>query len=229
MKKRDSIVVAIDGPAGSGKSTIARLAAKRLGFKYLDTGAMYRAVALLALRRRLDMNDGESLARLARDMDIDLIDRQDELEILLNGENVSAEIRKPDVDRWVSLVSSHAEVREILVALQRRMSRGVDTVCEGRDIGTVVFPDASVKFFITATPEERATRRKKQLGRTAKEISEREIELEIERRDMEDSSRPISPLSKASDAITMDTTQLTVEEEVTQVVEAVRRATARAS
>jgi len=229
MEKGNGIVVAIDGPAGSGKSTIARLAAKRLGLKYLDTGAMYRALTLLALREEMDLTDGKGLAGLARRTDFGFENSDEEVKILLNGEDVSREVRGPAVDRWVSLVSSHQEVREHLVDLQREMGRSGGIVCEGRDIGTVVFPDAKVKFYIIATPQERAIRRKMQLGGVAEEMTSEEIEREMERRDREDSSREVSPLSKAPDAITIDTTHLSIEEEVTQVVEAVRRATARAS
>jgi cytidylate kinase len=229
MRKGKSIVVAIDGPAGSGKSTIARLAARRLGFQYLDTGAMYRVVTLFALRRGADPADGESLAELARELDFRFENSDNGLKVFVNGEDVSSEIRGPDVDRWVSLVSSHREVRGYLVGLQREMGRSGGIVCEGRDIGTVVFPQAPVKFYVTATPEVRAGRRKDQLGRVAEKISAEEIKSEMERRDGADSSRELSPLSRAPDAIVIDTTQLTIEEEVTQVVEAVRRATARAS
>lgn len=229
MKKRDGIVVAVDGPSGSGKSTIARLAARRLGFKYLDTGAMYRAVTLLALRNRLDMKDSEKLTQVARSMAFEFKDTGKEVRTLVNGEDVTDELRAPEVDRWVSLVSSHRQVREHLVQLQRIIGRDGELVCEGRDIGTVVFPDAQVKFFVTADPGERADRRKRQLGPAAEGITISEIEKEMERRDSDDSSREISPLRKAEDAVLIDTTKLTVEEEVNQVVEAVRRATARAS
>jgi cytidylate kinase len=229
MKDCNGIVVAIDGPAGSGKSTIARLAAKRLGFKYLDTGAMYRAVTLLALRRNVNLEDGRSLAEAARSMEFELNDPDEGLRLLIDGEDISLEIRGPDVDKWVSLVSSHREVREYLVGLQREMGRSGGVVCEGRDIGTVVFPEAPVKFFVTAAPDVRAGRRKRQLGRAAEDMSEDDIEREMDRRDKQDSSRDLSPLSRASDAMLLDTTQLTIEEEVKQVVETVRRLTARTS
>ena len=229
MKRHDGIVVAVDGPAGSGKSTIARLAAKRLGFAYLDTGAMYRALTLLALREGIDLSDGKTLAGLARRTDFRFDDSDEGVRVLVNGEDVSSDVRSSAVDRWVSLVSSHQGVREHLVGLQREMAGSGGVVCEGRDIGTVVFPDADVKFYVVATPEERAVRRKKQLSGVGESLTSEEIEREIERRDREDSSRDVSPLSKAPDAITIDTTHLSVEEEVTQVVEAVRRAIARAS
>ncbi len=229
MKKWRGIVVAIDGPSGSGKSTVARLAARRLGFGYLETGAMYRAVTLLALRKNLDMNESRRLTGLARSLKFEFRDTGERMMILVNGEDVTEQIRLPEVDRWVSLVSSHKELREHLVGLQRGMCKEGGVVCEGRDIGTVVVPDARVKFFLTASPKERAGRRKKQLGNMVKDMPTSQIEEEIRRRDREDSSREVSPLRKAEDAILMDTTDLTIEEEVNQVVEAVRKATACAS
>ena len=229
MIKGCGIVVAIDGPSGSGKSTVARLAARRLGFVFVDTGAMYRAVTLLALRNNLDMNEGGNLAELARSLKFEFKDTGGLMKTLVNREDVTEEIRTPEVDRWVSLVSSHKDVRTHLVSLQRRMCKEGGVVCEGRDIGTVVVPGAKVKFFLTASPEKRARRRKRQLGKAGKEMSNARMEEEMERRDREDSSREVSPLRKAEDAILMDTTDLTVEEEVNQVVEAVRKATACAS
>jgi cytidylate kinase len=223
------IVVAIDGPSGSGKSTIARLAAKKLGYKYLDTGAMYRAVALAALEKKVDLEDGKKLGGLARSLVFTSEEIGDVQRFCVNGEDVSEKIRTPEIDRWVSLVASHREVREHLVRLQREMGKEGHLVCEGRDIGTVVFPDSPVKFFVTASSGERALRRKRQLGRVAEDLTQEEIKKEIERRDGEDSSRDASPLVKASDAVVLDTTELTIEEEVNGVVEAVRRATARAS
>lgn len=229
MKKGCGIVVAIDGPSGAGKSTVARLAAERLGFVYLDTGAMYRTLTLLALRKSLDMSEGERLAELARSLKFEFEDSGGRTKILANGEDVTRQIRLPEVDRWVSLVSSHKEVRDHLVGLQRRMCEEGGVVCEGRDIGTVVVPDAKVKFFLTASSDERSRRRKRQLGNIGKDMSVSGIKEEMERRDKEDSSREVSPLRRAEDAILMDTTDLTIEEEVNQIVEAVRKATACAS
>ena len=223
------IVVAIDGPSGSGKSTVARLAARRLGFVYLDTGAMYRAVTLLALRENVDVSEARNVAEIARSLKFEFRDTGEVMRTLVNGEDVTEQIRLPEVDRWVSLVSSHKEVREHLVNIQRRTCKEGGVVCEGRDIGTVVVPDAKVKFFLTASPKERTRRRRGQFGKVGKEMSTSMIEREIERRDREDSSREVSPLKKAKDAIFMDTTDLTIEEEVNQVVEAVRKATACAS
>jgi len=223
------IVVAIDGPSGSGKSTVARLAARRLGFVYLDTGAMYRAVTLLALRENVDVSEARNVAEIARSLKFEFRDTGEVMRTLVNGEDVTEQIRLPEVDRWVSLVSSHKEVREHLVNIQRRTCKKGGVVCEGRDIGTVVVPDAKVKFFLTASPKERTRRRRGQFGKVGKEMSTSMIEREIERRDREDSSREVSPLKKAKDAIFMDTTDLTIEEEVNQVVEAVRKATACAS
>ncbi len=223
------IVVAIDGPSGSGKSTIARLAAKKLGYRYLDTGAMYRAVALVALEKKVDLRDGKRLGELARSLVLGFGESGGVPRTYVDGEDVTERIRTPEIDRCVSLVASHREVREHLVSLQREIGVKGRLVCEGRDIGTVVFPDSPAKFFVTASSGERALRRKRQLGSVADGITKEEIEREIERRDGEDSSRDASPLLKASDAVVLDTTELTIEEEVNRVVEAVRSATARAS
>jgi cytidylate kinase len=203
-------LVAIDGPAGSGKSTIARAVAARLELQYLDTGAMYRSVAFAALRDGVDPTDGDALATLAKGLDIQIDDR-----VLVDGEDATTEIRGPAVTAIVSAVSAHPEVRAELVRRQRAWAERRDGgVVEGRDIGTVVFPDADVKVFLTASEEERARRR--QRDDDAPDV--RAVAADLARRDVLDSTRTVSPLRPANDAAVIDTTARTVEDVVDEVV-----------
>jgi cytidylate kinase len=203
-------VVAIDGPAGSGKSTVARAVAKRLGVAYLDTGAMYRSVAFAALRDGVDPADGEALAKLAGNLDIRLGDR-----VLVDGTDATADIRGPDVTAVVSTVSAHPAVRADMVRRQRQWAaEHGGGVAEGRDIGTVVFPDADAKVFLTASEEERARRR--QRDDRAPDVNA--VAADLARRDALDSSRATSPLRPADDAVVIDTTGRTVDDVVDQVV-----------
>jgi len=203
-------LLAIDGPAGSGKSTVARAVAARLGLRYLDTGAMYRSVAFAALRDSIDPGDGPSLARLAKGLKIEVAER-----VLVDGVDASAAIRGPAVTAAVSAVSAHPEVREELVRRQRAWAEEQGGgVVEGRDIGTVVFPDADVKVFLTASEEERARRRQK--DEDAPDV--RTVAADLARRDDLDSSRTVSPLRPADDAVVIDTTAHTVDDVVNEVV-----------
>ncbi len=201
------MVVAIDGPAGAGKSSVARAVATELGFTYLDSGAMYRAVALTALR------SGDEPADVADKAKIDL----SEDSLLLNGEDVSSEIRTPEVSEAASQAASNPVVREAMVAQQRRMLSHGDWVAEGRDIGTVVAPEAEVKVFLTADPQKRAERRAAELGADASVVlAEQQI------RDQRDSTREISPLAPAPGATVIDTTDLSLDQVVAAVVALVR-------
>ncbi len=205
-----AVVVAIDGPAGAGKSTVAARVADRLGLDRLDTGAMYRAVALAALRRGVDPSDAASLARLVRETEIDVGER-----VVVDGYDATAEIRGPAVTSVVSVVSAHPEVREEMVRRQREWVRGHrGGVVEGRDIGSVVFPDADVKVYLTASEEERARRRAAQ----AEAADHGEVASDMARRDRHDSTRSASPLAVAEGAVLIDTTGLSVEEVVETVV-----------
>jgi len=204
-------VIAIDGPAGSGKSTLARLLATRLGFAHLDTGAMYRAVAYLALRDGVALDDGATLARLAHDARIFFTAQG---RIVAADQDVSDEIRRPPVSAAVSEVSAHAEVRDVLLDEQRRIGAGSDVVIEGRDIGTVVFPDAPVKLFLTATPAVRAERRRKELIGKGEHVGADDTLRAIVARDAYDSGRAVAPLRRADDAVELDTSSLTIEEVV---------------
>jgi cytidylate kinase len=203
-------VIAIDGPAGSGKSTVARAVAIRLDMDYLDTGAMYRAVAFTAIRRGVDPEDAEHVAKLAVDLDLDVTDR-----VLVDGVDATIEIRGPEVSRAVSVVAANSEVRRELVRRQQEWGRAHGGgVVEGRDIGTVVFPDAPVKVYLTASDEERATRRSQELL----DMNFDEVSADIARRDHIDANRLISPLTIASDAVVLDTTASSVDEVVELVL-----------
>ena len=203
-------LVAIDGPAGSGKSTVARTVAGRLGAAYLDTGAMYRSVALAALERDVDPTDGEALAKLAGALDIEVGER-----VLVDGVDATTAIRGPDVTAVVSAVSAHPPVRAEMVRRQRRWAEAHGGgVLEGRDIGSVVFPHADVKVFLTASEEERARRR--QRDEDAPDV--KAVAADISRRDTIDSTRAASPLRPADDAVVIDTTGRTVDEVVDEVL-----------
>ncbi len=209
------MIVAIDGPAGSGKSTVARSLARRLGFTYLDSGALYRTITLLALEAGADLDDGPELGRIAEGASIELRERDDDnVQVLVDGRDVSAEIREPRVTGASSTVAAHPEVREALLRKQRELIAAGNYVVEGRDIGTVVAPDAPVKVFLTADPDERARRRADELSRRGIESEADEVRAAIEQRDRLDSTRSAAPLRTADDAVVIDTTGLTVDEVV---------------
>jgi cytidylate kinase len=221
------MIVAIDGPAGSGKSTVARGVARRLGFTYLDSGAMYRAATLLALEQGADLADGPALGAVAASARIELRERDHEdVQVLVGDRDVSDEIRTPRVTGASSKVAAHPEVRAAMLAKQREMisaGRG-DYVVEGRDIGTVVVPDARVKVFLTADPDERARRRAAELERRGSGAEAHEVRAAIEQRDRLDSTRSAAPLRPAEDAVVIDTTGLEAEEVIERVLELVARA-----
>jgi len=212
------LVIAIDGPAASGKSTTARLAAKRLGYLHIDTGAMYRAITLKVLRLGIDPADRAAIGRMLPDTRIELAEGEDGVRVLLDGEDVSGEIRREAVTTLVSAVSSLREVRDAMVREQRRMGASGGIVLEGRDIGTVVFPGADLKFFMSARIETRATRRQRELDAAGVASSADSLMKEIEERDRRDSTREESPLRKASDAIEVDTTGMSIDDQVNAVV-----------
>ncbi|RMF61686.1 MAG: (d)CMP kinase [Calditrichaeota bacterium] len=215
MKKK--IVVAIDGPAASGKSTTARLVAKKLGYLYIDSGAMYRAVTLLALRKNIPTTDFDKVAQLAESAVIQFKMEGGELRTFLNGEDVSQEIRSPEVTKEISPVAANPRVREILVAKQREMGKEGGIVMDGRDITTVVFPDAELKIFMKASAEERARRRVKELAERGIQADFDQVLKEIIRRDEADSTRAHGPLTQAPDAVVIDTTNLSIEEQVERI------------
>jgi len=213
------IIIAIDGPAGSGKSTTARLVAKKLGFLYIDSGAIYRAVTLQILRKRVKLNESEKLKSLLTETDVRLKDAGESMRVILNGEDVTTEIRSADVTARVSEVSENEYVRQEVTEKLRAISRHRSVVLDGRDIGTVVFPEAQVKVFLQATLAERARRRFTELQTTGENVELSSIESDIARRDKIDSTRAIAPLQKAKDAIVLDTTKLTLQQGVDFIVQ----------
>lgn len=211
-------IIALDGPAGSGKSTTARILAARLGYSYLDTGAMYRALTFLALRSRLLPSDGVQLRKLADQIAIRFETHQDVNRVFVDGEEVTQQIRTPEVTKHVSEVSAHRGVREAMVAKQKELGRNGNIVAEGRDTTTVVFPDAHLKVYLDASLECRAQRRLNDLLQMGVESSLVEQEEDLRRRDAYDSGREHSPLRKAPDAHIIDTTSLTVDEQVDKII-----------
>jgi cytidylate kinase len=212
------MIVTIDGPAGAGKSSAARLLAQRLGFEFLDTGAMYRAVTLAGLRVSCDLQDSTALARLLDTIHLEMPPGQ----VLLNGEDIAPLIRTPQVTAASGAVASSPAVRRKLVECQRAIAKGRDIVCEGRDQGTIVFPDALCKFFVFADPVERARRRHRELQMRGDTITFDAILQAQQERDARDVARDIAPMVPASDAISLDTTALTLEQVVSRMEQEVR-------
>jgi cytidylate kinase len=217
------LIIAIDGPSGAGKSTLAKRLAKELNFIYLDTGAMYRALALKVLREGIDLADDARLAELVRVTQIDLREQNGMLQVLLDGRDVAREIRTPEVSQMASKVSALRIVRERMLELQRAMGRCGDVVAEGRDIGTVIFPAAEVKIFLDASPHERAWRRYQEIKTTGKAVEFAETLREIEERDKRDSERDLAPLCKASDALLIDSSSTSADEVAAVVLAEVRK------
>jgi len=219
MTAGNRLIIAIDGPAGSGKSTTARLLAARLGYLYIDTGAMYRAATLHILRSGIDPQDRSEVAAAIEGAAIVLEPSVEGVRVFLDGEDVSDEIRSSEVTRTASAVSEVPRVREVLVAAQQRMGAEGGVVLEGRDIGTVVFPEADLKIYLIADVHERAVRRQAELISRGVMVELAEVESDLERRDAHDSGREHSPLRRADDAIEVDTTALTIQEQVARIEE----------
>lgn len=219
-----SFIVAIDGPAGSGKGTITKLVGEKEGLINIDTGAMFRCVTLEMIRKNIKLEEEDKIKELLNKIKIDMKKGKEELQIFLNGEDVSKKIREKEVNDFVSPVSTLGIVRKKLLELQRKIAEGKNVIMEGRDIGTVVFPNADVKIYLDASPEERARRRVKQnLEKGIKTTYEEALENVISR-DKIDSNREIAPLTKAKDAIYLDSTKLTIEEEVEKIVDIIEKA-----
>jgi cytidylate kinase len=219
------MIIAIDGPAGAGKSTVAKEIAKRLKLLYVDTGAMYRAVTLKVIQNNIDINDEEKILDITKGTRIELKERDGKLKVYLDNKDVSEEIRQPQVNKWVSEVSQIKPLRKIMVKLQRKIAKThkKGAVLEGRDIGTVVFPDADYKFYLDADFKERVKRRFKELKENKKRVSLKEVEQNILKRDRIDSTRSYAPLKKAEDAIYIDTTDMSIEEVVNRILREINR------
>lgn len=207
-------VIAIDGPAGAGKSTIAKRLAEKIGYTYIDSGAMYRAITLKVLRENISLKELESIIRMAEKTEIDFKNNS----IYLDGSIVNTEIREENVSRNVSCIAAIPEIRKLMVELQRKISGNKNVVMDGRDVGTVIFPSARFKFFITASVDERAERRYKELKQKGYDAEIQDIRSQIEKRDHIDSTRSDSPLTVASDAVIIDTTGKSVEEVLNEVI-----------
>lgn len=202
------MIVTIDGPAGTGKSTVARILASRLGFEFLNTGAMYRAVAYVCLQRSIDLNDKEAVGKVPAGLQIVFSNNR----LILNGNDVTEAIRGQEVTQAASLVAANELVRHCLVQLQRDVARNVSLVTEGRDQGTVVFENAECKFYLTASPDERARRRQRELQAKGDDVSVEELLVQQALRDVRDETRTCSPLKPADDAVVIDTTPMSLEE-----------------
>lgn len=213
------VIVAIDGPAGSGKSTVAKLLAEKLGFFYLDTGALYRALTLAAIRSGTEITDRRRLVELAKTIRIDF----DGNRTYIDGEDVSERIRDEAVTAKVRFLAELPEVREVVRSMERRMVAGRDAVVEGRDITTVVFPDAEVKFYLDASVDERARRRLLELRRRGVDVDFEDVKEAVVRRDRSDSERKVAPLKHAPDALLIDTSSLSIEEVVERLFEECRK------
>ncbi|HYF02472.1 MAG TPA: (d)CMP kinase [Patescibacteria group bacterium] len=215
MKK--NIIIAIDGPAGSGKTTTAKMLADRLNYIYIDTGAMYRAVTLAAIREGVEFTE-DALSDIVDNLIIELAQSPEGQRTFLNGEDVSEQIRQPEITKYVSLVSAKVSVRRAMVEQQRQIGRQGGVVMDGRDIGTVVFPQAEVKVFMTASIDQRAQRRSSEMNAKGILSTEEEVAQQLKERDKLDSERAVAPLVKADDAIEIDTTKLSVEDQVEKIL-----------
>ena len=214
------MIIAIDGPSGSGKSTTARLLARHLNITHLDTGAMYRVVTWGIRKENIDINDISGIISFLKKTNISYKNAN---EIFLDGKLVSTEIRKKDITSNVSAVSALHEVREYLVDIQRKLGKKIDCVIEGRDIGSVVFPKADFKFFLTADLDVRSMRRKNELKKMGEDLSIDEIKASIQKRDLIDSSREFSPLKRPEDSIEIDSTDLTIDEQIGQIIKIIKK------
>ncbi len=218
------MIIAIDGPAGSGKSTIAKMIARELGFTYIDTGAMYRAIALKIKRLGINPDDPEAVLEVLKNTEIDLRPSEEGIKIFLDGEDVSDRIRTEEIGKIASKIARHRKVREILVQMQRELGkRAKDAVIEGRDTGTVIFPDADIKFFLTASAEVRAERRYRELKEKGLNVNYDRILREVKERDRLDKTRKESPLKPAEDAVIIDTSDKDIDQVFRQLIDIIKK------
>lgn len=213
------MIIAIDGPAGSGKSTVAQLIASRLNFKYIETGSMYRAVAWKAQQAGIDPGDTERVAEVARTISIEFQPGVERQKVMVDGEDLTPVLKTETIGRLAAVVAANKAVREIMVAQQQNMGQNGNAVMDGRDIGTVVFPDAEKKFFLVADQKERAQRRHEEIKAKHPEVTFERIYEQLQQRDYEDENREVSPLVPAKDSIRLDTTQMNIDDVVAQMIE----------
>lgn len=217
------LIVAIDGPAGAGKSTVAKRVAKELGYTYMDTGAMYRAFAWRVREEGLELGDEKKLRRVLQDTHIEIVEQDGRLSVLLNGVEVTERIRTPELSQSASLISTSGIVRERMVELQRAMGSRGGVVAEGRDIGTVVFPNAEVKIYLDASAEERARRRFEELRSQGRQVTLEETLKEMEERDRRDKERAVAPLRKAEGAVVIDSTGRSADQVVERIMQEIKK------
>ena len=213
------MIIAIDGPAGSGKSTVARLIASRLNFKYIETGSMYRAVAWKAEQSGIGLGDQERIAEVARTISIEFHPGSDRQKVMVDGKDLTPVLQTETIGRSAAIVAANKAVREVMVAQQQDMGRNGNVVMDGRDIGTVVFPEADKKFFLVADQKERAQRRHEEIKAKSPEVTFEKIYEQLQQRDYEDENREVSPLVPAKDSIRLDTTQMNIEDVVAYMIE----------
>jgi len=217
------IIVAIDGPAGAGKSTVAKRLAKELGYTYMDTGAMYRAFALKARREGIDLDNESALRASLAGTNVELMEKDGQPKVLLDGRDVTSDIRAPEMSQWASKISALKPVRERMVELQRALGTRGGVVVEGRDIGTVVFPGAEVKIFLTAGTQERGLRRFAELQAHGKDVTLEETLGEMKQRDRRDQERAVAPLRQAEDAVAVDSTGMSVDQVVEKIMKEIKK------
>ena len=222
------ISIALDGPSGAGKSTVAKKCAERFGFKYVDTGAIYRTIGLAAFNKGIDTKNSAAVVSMLPELDIDLsYNESGEQRMILNGSDVSEEIRSPEISMCASNVSAIAAVRDYLTDMQRNMAKKYDVIMDGRDIGTVILPNADVKVFLTASADSRAARRYKELIKKGSEISFNEVLSDMKLRDEQDTKRAAAPLKAAEDAVYLDTSDMSFDESVDAVAKLITEKTGR--
>jgi cytidylate kinase len=223
LRSEHALLITIDGPGGAGKTTISKLLARRMNYRYLDTGALYRGVAKAAMDKGVSPDDDPALVGLCRDLRLNLVNNELGIRLILNGEDITDSIRAPAVSMMASAVSARPVVRDFLMDIQRAMGREGKVVVEGRDMGTVVFPDADIKFFLTADSKIRARRRFDELSAAGKgKISLKEVEKDMIKRDHDDSSRAVAPLKPAVDAVHIDSTGMTIDQVVEKMLVHIR-------